>query len=245
MFGMSEFALTPEEISALKAASTDGIQKAFFDSTKRPVHKWTHYFEVYETHLAKHRHLPILFLEIGVMDGGSLDMWRRYFGSEATIVGIDINPECASRVDPPNFVRIGSQADPIFLRDVIVEFGAPDVILDDGSHIGKHQRSSFDVLFPILKHGGLYIIEDTQTSYWPDWEGGYKRKGTAVEYIKQMIDDIHGWYHNRQTVTPAKRDIGAIHIYDSLPSLRSAPKQDPASWHRLPTVRCLPRRWRR
>ena len=152
--GMADFALTPDEIAELRAISTNGIHKVFFESRQRPVHKWFHYLDIYETYLAKYRDKPLFFLEIGVMDGGSLDMWRRYFGGSATIVGIDIDPTCATRVDPPNIVRIGSQADPEFLRNIVDEFGAPDVMLDDGSHIGHHQRASFDALFPFLKEGG-------------------------------------------------------------------------------------------
>ena len=103
-------------------------------------------------------------IEIGVFEGGSLDMWQRYLGADASIVGIDINPGCADRVDPPNVVHIGSQADRAFLEGVVAEFGAPELILDDGSHIARHQRASFEILFPLLQDGGLYIIEDTHTS---------------------------------------------------------------------------------
>ena len=55
-----------------------------------------------------------------------------------------------------------------------------------------------------MKDGGLYMIEDMHTSYWPDWEGGYRREGTAIEYVKRMIDDMHAWYRNRTTATPAR-----------------------------------------
>jgi Methyltransferase domain len=213
---MLEFALKPGEIAALRSLSTDGIGNVFFESKRRPVHKWAHYLDVYDRYLAKYRDQSMFFLEIGVMDGGSLDMWRTYFGTAATIVGVDINPECASRVEPPNFVRIGSQDDPAFLQSIVSEFGSPDIILDDGSHIGRHQRKSFEILLPLLKEGGLYIIEDVHTSYWPDWEGGYRRKGSAIELTKQMIDDMHAWYHNRKTQTPAQHMISGIHVFDSI-----------------------------
>jgi hypothetical protein len=154
-------------------------------------------------------------------------MWRRYFGAQATIVGIDINKECANRVDPPNMVRIGSQADPKFLQSVINEFGAPDVVLDDGSHMASHQRASFDSIFNSVKDGGHYIIEDMHTSYWPEWEGGYKRGGSAIEYVKQMIDDMHAWYHKRPTATSARDEIGAIHVYDSVTVIEKRRKRRP------------------
>ena len=82
--------------------------------------------------LDKLRGQPVTMLEIGVFDGGSLDMWRRYLGFAATIVGVDINPRCADLVDEPNIVCIGSQADRAFLEQVIARHGAPDLVLDDG-----------------------------------------------------------------------------------------------------------------
>lgn len=224
---MSTFALTPSEITQLKSNISNEMQKAFFAGGKRPAYKWHHYLEIYEQYLSAYRSKPLFFLEIGVSAGGSLELWRRYFGAQATIVGIDIDPACAARVDPQNIVRIGSQDDPGFLRKVIDEFGAPDVVLDDGSHIGRHQRASFEVLFPLLKDDGLYIIEDLQTSYWPDWEGGYRRKGSGIEYVKQMIDDMHAWYHNRRTKTPARDHINAIHIYDSAAIIEKRRKSRP------------------
>ena len=221
------FALKPEEIAKLRSGVTNDMQRAFFGGTKRPVYKWSHYLDIYERHLSTYRGTPLFFLEIGVSAGGSLEMWRRFFGAKATIVGIDIDEACQSRVDPPNVVRIGSQTDPPFLQKVVDEFGPPDVILDDGSHIGSHQQKSFETLFPRLKEGGLYMIEDMHTSYWPDWEGGYRRKGSAIEYVKQMIDDLHAWYHNRPTASPARDEINAIHIYDSVVVLEKRRKSRP------------------
>ncbi len=69
--------------------------------------------------------------------------------------------------DAPNQVRIGSQDDPAFLRSVIDEMGSPDIILDDGSHVSDHQKISFETLWPLLKVGGLYVIEDLHTAYFP------------------------------------------------------------------------------
>jgi hypothetical protein len=225
---LGSFSFKDEEIRQLRIeANRGGVSAAFFEDRGRPVHKWQHYLDIYERHFSQYRNKPFFFLEIGVLDGGSLDMWRRYFGAEATIVGIDVNKECANRVDPPNMVRIGSQADPKFLQDIINEFGAPDVVLDDGSHMASHQRASFDSIFGSVKDGGLYIIEDMHTSYWPEWEGGFKRSGSAIEYVKQMVDDMHAWYHKRPTMTPARDEIGAIHVYDSVTVIEKRRKRRP------------------
>jgi len=156
-------------------------------------------------------------LEIGVLEGGSLDLWRAYLGPSAVLFGIDIDPQCAAKVTPPSQVRIGSQDDPDFLREVISEMGEPDIILDDGSHVGRHQEASFRTLFPLLKNGGVYVIEDLHTAYWPgEWEGGYRRSGTAIEFVKQLIDDMHAWHHSKGETLASKAEIGNIHIADSI-----------------------------
>lgn len=211
------FELPPEEKDRLSAAAGNGLGELFYAHRGRIVHKWIHYLDIYDRHFAAYRNSPVKMLEIGVFRGGSLELWRDYFGPEATIFGIDVDPRCSAYATPPNQVRIGSQDDAVFLRSVVDEMGAPDIVLDDGSHIGRHQRASFDTLFPLLKEGGLYVIEDLHSAYWPGfWEGGYRRKGTMIEVIKVMIDDMHAWYHTKAQTTPARDSVGAIHVYDSI-----------------------------
>lgn len=213
----STFALDQAGRVRLSTLASGEFAKVFFAHRGHAIFKWVHYLDIYERHFEAYRNTPVKMLEIGVLKGGSLEVWRKYFGVAATIFGIDVNPECAAFATPPNQVRIGSQDDPQFLRAVADEIGAIDIVLDDGSHIGRHQRVSFDTLFPFVKDGGLYVIEDLHTSYWPNsHEGGYRRKGTAIEHIKDMIDDMHGWYHRKAMGTPAKHQIGAIHVYDSI-----------------------------
>ncbi|MEP6855506.1 MAG: hypothetical protein ABJA33_08565, partial [Pedococcus sp.] len=123
----------------------------------RLLHKWRHYLDVYERELTPYREgfatpgsptRPLRFLEIGVSEGGSQQFWRSWFGSEAVIFGVDIDPSCADLVDPAvSTVRIGSQADPEFLRRVVEEMGGLDLVLDDGSHIAAHQKASFETLW--------------------------------------------------------------------------------------------------
>lgn len=216
-FDLDDFLIDPAERAALFSGATEGLKKVFCAHKGRTVEKWVHYLDVYERFFATYRNTPVKMLEIGVSGGGSLELWRDYFGEHATIFGIDLNPECAKRVNPPNQVRIGSQDNPEFLRGVANEIGEIDIILDDGSHFGRHQRISFEVLFPCLRNGGIYIIEDLHVSYTPGLpEGGYRRKGTGIEFVKQMIDDMHAWYHGKSTVTPARDQIRAIHVYDSI-----------------------------
>ncbi len=216
------------EKSAELAKSVEGdLARIFFSHRGRVVHKWIHYLEAYEHHLSRFRNRPVRMIEIGVSQGGSLEMWRDYFGPDATILGIDIDPECANRVTAPNLVRVGSQDDPEFLRRVVEEMGPPDIILDDGSHVSRHQLASFDTLFPLLSDGGIYAIEDLHTAYWLRFGGGHGRRNTAIGLVKQMIDDLHGWYHPKPMQTLAKEEVRSIHIYDSIVFVEKRKKLPP------------------
>jgi hypothetical protein len=231
---MAHLRIDPQEKDAVASQTGGALAEVFFGHRGSIVHKWIHYLEIYERHFSPYRNTPFKMLEIGVFKGGSLEMWREYFGEAATIYGIDVDPRCAECVTVPNQVRIGSQDDSVFLNKVILEMGTPDIVLDDGSHIGHHQRKSFDVLFPLLNPGGLYVIEDLHTSYWPGsvggghrFAGGYRHQSNAIEHVKQMIDDMHAWYHNNPVTTPAKTDIGAIHMYDSIVVIEKRHRQQP------------------
>jgi hypothetical protein len=99
--------------------------------------------------------------------------------------------------------------------------GGVDVVLDDGSHIATHQRASFDVLFPLLAEGGLYMIEDVHTAYWPGFEGGLRKRGTAIEFLKEKVDEIHKHYiKDGLNNTESMSDIESIQFFDSIAVVR-------------------------
>jgi cephalosporin hydroxylase len=222
-----ELALSYDQAIKRMSPAPGPLERYFFENTGRLAHKWVHFLPVYDRVLADYRDRPVTMLEVGVAQGGSLEMWRHFFGPSATIYGVDINPDCAERFDPPNEVRIGSQADPAFLRRVVEEAGPPDIILDDGSHVASHQRATFDALFPLLKVGGLYMIEDLHTAYWPNFGGGYRRAGTAIELVKDLIDDQHAWYHGRGERAAPRASIGSIQVFDSIVVIEKAERQRP------------------
>jgi hypothetical protein len=221
------FEIPASDAPRLAAEHQGELAQLFFGQRGRTVHKKVHYLDLYERHFARFRGRTVRMLEIGVSEGGSLDLWRGYFGAEATIFGIDVDPACAAKVEPPNQVRIGSQADPAFLRSVVAEMGAPDIVLDDGSHIGRDQRASFETLFPLLRDGGLYVIEDLSTSYWPGHEGGWRRRGTGIELVKELIDDMNGWYHDRPHRPEVRDRAAALHVYHSIVFVEKAPVAPP------------------
>lgn len=183
----------------------------------REINKWEHYFPAYERHFAPWRGRSVTFLEIGVAKGGSLPMWRRYFGPMAKIVGIDIDKKCKSFEGPGVAVRIGDQSDPGFLQSLIDEFGPFDVVLDDGSHKMEHVRGSFTFLYPLIPKNGVYMVEDLHTAYWPEYGGGRDNPETFINYAKDLIDELNA-DHSRGAIspTPFTRQTWSICCYDSL-----------------------------
>jgi hypothetical protein len=184
---------------ARKSVSPSGeLERLFYGHKGRIGHKWHHYLEIYDRHLQRFRvpraH-PVRILELGIGDGGSLQIWRKYFGAEAKIVGIDIDPICQERVDAGTDAVIGDQSDPAVLAAALGRLGGGvDIVIDDGSHIGRHQIASFEYLYPRLSEDGVYVCEDLLYSYSPAFEGGYRKDGTFVEYTKSLIDRLHAWH---------------------------------------------------
>jgi len=190
----------------------------FQNNTGKKITKWTHYFWVYEKHFAHLRDKEFKMLEIGVLNGGSLEMWRNYF-PKAKIVGIDINPDCRDheQVDKNIFVRIGDQSNEEFLQSLIDEFGEFDLILDDGSHHVDHVNRTFQYLYPNLKDGGIYFIEDTHAAYWSSHGGSINVSESINNVAKDMIDSINA-DHARGQKTPDyyTKNVKCMTVYDSI-----------------------------
>jgi hypothetical protein len=159
-------------------------------------HKWTQYFPIYEAVFGPLRASPLRILEIGVYLGASLALWRKYFDHpQTTLVGIDILPECA-KFDRPaegTHVRIGSQADSEFLKQVVREFGPFDLIIDDGSHHSAHMITSFNCMYSDgLKDSGIYFVEDLHANYWLPWRDSQK---SFLDLCKDLMESMHAHYY--------------------------------------------------
>lgn len=148
------------------ASSTEpaakGDLEAFFDrnTTGPGLWKWRHYFDIYERHFSRFRGKSPTVLEIGVYSGGSLAMWRDYFGAGARIVGVDIEPSCKSYESEDVRIFIGDQADRGFWERLRQEVPKVDIVIDDGGHLPEQQMVSMEELLPHLAPGGVYLCED-------------------------------------------------------------------------------------
>jgi SAM-dependent methyltransferase len=189
----------------------------FLTNDKRIIHKWKHYFPIYERHFKDFVYKPLTFIEIGCGLGGSLQMWKRYFGPHARVIGIDIDPECKKFEEDQIEVHIGQQQDVQFLQSLIDEVGTPDIILDDGSHLMSHIVASFRFLYPKVAKNGIYMVEDLHTAYWDEYEGGLCKPSTFIEACKTLIDELNA-DHSRGALPPTEftQTTLSMHFYDSV-----------------------------
>lgn len=211
---------SPVDQAAEQAQAQNGFEAAYFAQTDRIANKWHHYLEVYDRHLSSYRNKPVNILELGVFQGGSLQVWRRYLGQKAILHGIDIDERCALIDDPDLKIHIGSQTDTDLLGRIANEMGAIDVIIDDASHISEHQIASFEFLYPLLAPNGIYIVEDVHCSYWPDTGGGLRAPRAFMEYAKGLLDRLHARYvldSDAEARDPGFADVThGIFFYDSM-----------------------------
>lgn len=200
---------------------------ARFNSNKarRPFDKWVHYFDIYARTLAPYVGTDVRVLEIGVFHGGGLDQLRYLLGERAVLVGADVDPAardaCLGRFE----VAIGDQSDPQFLDSVVAQYGPFDVIIDDGGHTMHQQITAVERLFPTLNDGGVYLVEDTHTSYWGAFQDAEE---TFLEWVKRRVDDLHAYHFSDAAQLPVwTTHLNGLHVYDSVVVLDKARRYPP------------------
>ena len=155
--------------------------------------KWIHYFHIYDRIFAEYRqrNTALSVLEIGVDQGGSLEIWKKYFPKGTQIHGIDINPDCEKlSFSEDIFFHLGNATERVFMEKTFADI-AFDVIIDDGSHTSSDVIKTFEIMFPHLKWGGIYVVEDLHSSYWQSHGGGFRKKGSSIEYFKNLVEAVN------------------------------------------------------
>ncbi|APW62075.1 class I SAM-dependent methyltransferase [Paludisphaera borealis] len=161
------------------------------------VFKWLHYFEMYHRHLAKFVGKDVHVMEIGVYSGGSLGMWRSYFGAGARITGVDIEPVCKAYENEHTKIVIGDQGDPSFWRRILADSPPIDVLIDDGGHTPEQQMVTLEQVLPRMKPGGVFICEDVHHLY------------NDFSSFVSGLDDALNAFRNTP-VPPKKGDIRSV-----------------------------------
>jgi predicted O-methyltransferase YrrM len=210
-------------LRAQRKSDLDALARRYGTDKSSQYHGYT---RLYQRHFRTRRVAVRSVLEIGVggitsfegfettAGGQSLRMWRDYFPN-AEIVGVDIN-EKDVRDRRIHFER-GDQSDSAFLQEVVRKYGPFDVVIDDGSHIGRHIQASYAALWRAVKPGGMYVIEDLPVAYHPSYEGGPPRTPrTAVELIKAQVDNTVRRYEETIGVVSFEPPVAAIHLYPEM-----------------------------
>ena len=210
-------------------------------------------YELYDDYFAPIRESPIVLLELGVAHGESLKTFARYFAN-GRIIGIDVEDRGLDFSSHPNVrFEVGDQRDAARLSRLCATH-APDgldIIIDDASHLGAWSLRSYRTLFPFLKPGGLYIVEDWATGYWTDWPDGgafedvtlsktgdvlQKRIPThdfgMVGFVKHLVDEVaSSGIRPSMTAVPTKPDrLAVMHVHKSIVVLRKAGHVSAPSW---------------
>jgi hypothetical protein len=186
-----------------------------FKKAKFLSYKLDTYFSVYEKLLTPFVGKKITFVEIGVLNGGSLFMWRDFLGKEARIIGIDFNPAAKKWEEYGFEIIIGDQSDTEFWRKFYNKVGTIDVLLDDGGHTNKQQIVTAVNSLNNIRANGLIIIEDTHTSYLNDF--GNPSKNSFINFSKNIVDEIHS--RSLEKLSDANnfsKKIYSVEFYDSI-----------------------------
>lgn len=202
--------------------------------------KWAgHWYAAhYERHFARLRDERVRLLEIGIggyaddlrggyaddlrdgyaddLGGGSLLIWKHFF-PRGLVHGLDVHDK--SGLDQPRLRTIrGNQCDAALLAELAGRIGPLDIVIDDGSHLSDDVLAAFHALFPRLRPGGIYVIEDLQTSYWPGWNGN--RTGddpaTSTGFVKSLIDGLHHQERRGHGRPDTDRWVAGLHVYHGI-----------------------------
>jgi cephalosporin hydroxylase len=183
---------------------------------------------IYHRHLSKFVGHEVHVIEIGVYGGGSLPMWRSYFGQGCQVYGIDIDPACVAHEQESIRVFIGDQADPGFWEEFVAKVPRIDVVIDDGGHQAHQQITSLCCLLPHMAMGGVYICEDIA--------GHDQQFHSFVDGLTRTLSDLHGRpaapVHQHAPARSIDQHIASVHRYPALtvlekPEQRVAPFEAP------------------
>ena len=197
----------------------------FFDNQKEGpgIWKWRHYFEIYDRHFRAFRGRPVHFLEIGIYSGGSLSMWSQYFGLQAQIYGVDIEPACKGYETDTTKIFIGDQSDRAFWKDFRETVPLLDIVVDDGGHTPLQQRVSLEELLPHLRPGGIYLCEDI-TGKTNEFAFNVHQLAHQLNAFDNVVQDMND--NERRLVsksTPLQSAIHSVHLYPFVAVIEKRP----------------------
>ena len=213
-------AINPKDLSK-ESLEINSNLKLFqiYKNLKRQSLKCDTYFQVYEEMFNKYVGKKITFVEVGVLQGGSLFMWREYFGKDARIIGIDLHPN-AKELEKHGFeIYIGSQSDKNFWRNFYTKVGKIDILLDDGGHVNDQQIVTLSESVNNINDDGIIMTEDVHTSYFKKF--GNPSKYSYINYSKYLIDVINSRFPETEIKkNNFRKKIYSISFYESIVAIK-------------------------
>ena len=195
----------------------NSLHDYFINNSGNKIYKWIHYLDIYERHLNRFVGKSPVLLDIGVLGGGSLKMWKDFFGEGAKIIGLDINPECKKYECDGIEIFIGSQDSTNLIEIILSKYKNIDVVIDDGSHLMHHMIKTFNLIYNKMSSNGVYIVEDTHTCYWEEYGGGLLKEDSFIEFAKRKVDELNAPLSRNAVVTTAfTKSTTGISFYDSV-----------------------------
>jgi hypothetical protein len=186
-----------------------------FKKTKYFSQKYTSYFPIYDQLFGRFQGTSLTFVEVGVLHGGSLFMFRDFFGKKARIIGID-NNKSALQFSDDFEIFIGDQSDPLFWDNFFKTVGPIDILLDDGGHKNVQQIQTVVSTLPYVRDGGLIVIEDTHTSFM--YEFGNPNKKSFINWAALKAKNLtkrHSFVNNADNLVSR---VSQVSFFDSLVS---------------------------
>jgi hypothetical protein len=212
------------------------LARLFFEHDGKLTDKWEQYLSIYEAELKRFvaQGSPVRLLEIGVQNGGSLEIWSKYLPPESTIIGIDIDPAVQNLRFEGNVRAFVADVNDSEKVDRLIGADPFDIVIDDGSHTSSDIIAAFKNLFPRVAPGGKYIIEDLHASYWSSHGGGLRLRSSSIEYLKDIVDALNADHFSPEdSVSAGERLelqklsglIGRITFYDSVTVIEKLVKE--------------------
>ncbi|MFK7967862.1 MAG: methyltransferase domain-containing protein [Rickettsiaceae bacterium] len=191
-------------LNSVVASGYKSYKEIFLEHSEHTSDKWENYLDIYELYLRPYINKNASIMEVGVQNGGHLQILKKYLHN-GKIYGADIdNNVCKMDLgsDIKTFCFDATKADAIEQDLKELSF---DVIIDDASHKSQNVIKTFQLMFSRVKPGGIYIIEDLHASYWKEFDGGYKSQHSQVEYLKSLLDLLNA-YHVKKGDTYLSKD---------------------------------------
>ena len=189
--------------------------KEVYDNIDYVSIKYDTYFQVYESLLKQYIDKEIILVEVGVFNGGSLFMWRKYLGPNARIIGIDLNPDALEWQQYGFEIHIGDQSSEEFWIDFYNKVGVIDVLIDDGGHTNHQQIVTSHFAIQNIKNGGMLIVEDCHCSYFRQF--GNPSRYSFIKYLHCIIDSINSRsYALSRKQTQYSNRVYSVNIFESI-----------------------------